>query len=263
MGATHASVVGNNVEHNAGGILISDESGPSRDNLITGNQVHDNPFDCGITMASHPPATYLIPDATLPYGVFHNTVARNVSSHNGYQLPGGGAGIGIFAAGPGNRASGNVVIDNDIIDNGNAGVAMHNHGSSPSPAPPVNFNNNMIVGNRFSGNGPDTGDAATAGPVGINLSSVAPVYGTVISQNTFDKETIDVAIKAPGGLVSAHLNNFNSRATGVSNMGMGSVDATENWWGCILGPGHSGCATKAGSVFSTPWLLTPFVSNSR
>ncbi len=110
---------------------------------------------------------------------------------------------------------------------------------------------------------PDTGDAATAGPIGINISSVAPVYGTMISQNTFDKETIDVAIKAPGGLVAAHLNNFNNSATGVGNMGMGSVDATENWWGCILGPGHSGCATKAGSVFSTPWLLTPFVSNSR
>lgn len=261
MGATHATVVGNEVNGNSGGILISDETGPSRDNLITGNFVHDNPFDCGITMASHPPATYLIPDATVPYGVIRNTVAHNTSEHNGYQVPGAGAGVGIFAAGPGNIATGNVVIDNRLLNNGQAGVAMHNHASAPAPAPAVNLNNNVVVGNYFSGNAAESGDAATSGPTGINVYSVAPIDGTVVSQNSFDKEAIDVAFKAPSGQLSVHFNNFNRGATGVENLGAGAANATENWWGCVLGPGRRGCATVSGTVWSTPWLLTPFQGN--
>jgi hypothetical protein len=35
---------------------------------------------------------------------------------------------------------------------------MHNHESLPPPAQPVNLNDNVIVGNRISGNGADTPD---------------------------------------------------------------------------------------------------------
>jgi len=55
MGSNHSSVVHNESEKNSGGILITDETGTSNNNLITGNSVHDNPYDCGITLASHPP----------------------------------------------------------------------------------------------------------------------------------------------------------------------------------------------------------------
>lgn len=264
MGTVASSVVGNEVERNSGGILISDETGPSRDNLITGNRVHDNPFDCGITMASHGPATSVIPSARVSYGVFRNTIAHNVSSRNGYQVPGAGAGVGIFAPFPGTKAAGNVVIDNDLLDNGMPGVAMHNHAAAPAPAPPVDLNNNVIVGNHLSGNAADTADAATSGPTGINVYSVAPIYGTIISQNTFDNEAIDVAFKAPSGHVSAHFNNFNNRSTGVDNLGTGTVNATENWWGCLLGPGQRGCATAAGPGVSVwPWLISPFNADRR
>ncbi|HEY3989026.1 MAG TPA: right-handed parallel beta-helix repeat-containing protein, partial [Acidobacteriaceae bacterium] len=56
MAVDHSSVVRNEIEQNSGGVLISDETGTTRDNLISGNSVHDNPFDCGITIASHGPA---------------------------------------------------------------------------------------------------------------------------------------------------------------------------------------------------------------
>src|ERR1700685_3393356 len=69
MGADHASVVRNDVDRNSGGILISDETGPSQQNLISENHVHDNPFDCGITLASHGPSTSVIPAATVSFGV--------------------------------------------------------------------------------------------------------------------------------------------------------------------------------------------------
>lgn len=261
MGAIHSSLVRNEVNGNSGGILTSDETGPSQGNLITGNFVHDNPFDCGITMASHAPATSVIPSAKVSFGVIRNTVADNTSSHNGYQLPGAGAGVGIFAAGPGNTATGNVVIDNRLLNNGMPGVALHNHAYFPAPTPPDNLNGNVIVGNYFSGNAADAADAATSGPTGINIYSVGPIYGTVVSQNTFDKEAIDVAFKAPSGQLSAHFNNFERGAIGVDSLGAAPANATENWWGCFLGPGNRGCATTSGTVVSTPWLISPFSAN--
>lgn len=261
MAADHSSVVGNNIEHNSGGILISDETGPNHDNVISGNSVHDNPFDCGITIASHGPATSVIPTAKVSFGIMHNTIAHNDSSHNGFEVPGAGAGVGIFAPFPGTAAWANVVYDNDIHNNGLPGVTMHNHAAAPAPAPPVNLNDNVIVGNRISGNAADTADAATSGPTGINVYSVAPITGTVISQNVIDDEAIGVAFKAPTGQLNVHLNDFQFRGIGVDNLGTGTVDATENWWNCLTGPGSKRCSTVAGSgVNSTPWLLFPFNS---
>ena len=262
MGTSYVSVVRNDIAYNSGGILISDETGPSHANLITGNKVHDNPFDCGITLASHGPATSVIPTAGLPYGVTANTISENVSSHNGYEVPGAGAGVGIFAPFPGTTNAGNVVIENVLINNGLPGVTIHNHAWAPFPAPPVNMNDNVIVGNRISGNGADTQDAFTSGPTGINLYSLAPVWGTVVSQNVLHDEAIDVAFNAPVGQIIAHFNNFFGNGLGVDNIGKGTVDATENWWNCPKGPGTHGCAGVAGTgVTFTPWLFAPFEPN--
>jgi hypothetical protein len=252
-------VVNNTSKQNSGGILLSDETGATHHNLIIGNSLRDNPFDCGITLASHSPAP-LSPapqQSPTPFGVFHNTIANNDSSRNGLQVPGAGAGVGIFAPGPGNKAYANVVINNELKDNGLPGVALHNHAVAPMNTPAVNLNDNVIAGNHISGNGSDTDDAATPGPTGINVFGLAPITGTIISENVIDDEAVDIATNTPAQ-VNVHLNDLLDGNLGVDNIGAGTVDARENWWGCAGGPGNEECsAVKGLGVFFTPWLTQP------
>jgi hypothetical protein len=245
----HSILANNASENNAGGILLTDETGETHDNLITGNIVQNNPFDCGITLASHPPYSR----TTL--GIVHNTIANNASLHNGYQVPGAGAGVGIFGFLPGATVSGNVVINNQLMNNGLPGVAFHAH--SAGPVGEV-LNDNVIIGNQIAGNGADTEDAATPGTAGINIYGAYPITGTVISQNVIDNQAYDLVVNTDAE-VNAHLNTFLGRgAVGVDNIGSGTVNATENWWGCFGGPGAKGCTTVQGSgVLVTPWLVFP------
>ena len=250
-GVDHAIVSGNLVYANAGGILLSDDTGATHDNLITNNVVRDNPYDCGITLASHPPAA--VSGSPAPLGVYDNTVAGNVSTRNGVDVEGAGAGVDIFASVPGAGAYGNVVIGNRLNDNGLPGVALHAH------APGQNVDGNVITRNQISGNGADTEDAATPGPTGVNIASnFSPVSGIVVSDNVITRESVNVAVKAPTE-VTVRLNRFLAKGIGVDNLGAGSVDARENWWGCSKGPGAPGCSAIAGSgVLADPWLTRPF-----
>jgi parallel beta-helix repeat protein len=263
MGVDHSILSNNDIENNAGGILISDETGPSYENLITGNTVADNAWDCGITIASHSRAPNL--PAGPSYAVFHNTISHNRVQHNGSL--GQGAGVGIFAPGPGSTATANVVIDNVLSDNGLGGVTMHIHAAPgvagvPAAAPGVNLSDNVIAGNEISGNSADVDDPNSPGPTGISIVSVAPVTGTVIAQNTFALEVADIVFQAPAGTVEAHLNNFNATAIAVDTEGAGYVDASQNWWACPGGPGTPGCATTMGSnVYVPSWRSTPFATS--
>lgn len=257
IGVDHSMVVNNTSEKNSGGILLSDETSSTHHNLIIGNLFRNNPFDCGITLASHSPAPPPYSTLTSPPGVYSNTIANNESFHNGLQVPGAGAGVGLFAPGPGNKVYANVVINNLLKDNGLPGVALHNHAVAPMDTPAVNLNDNVIAGNRISGNGADTDDAATPGPTGINVFGLAPVTGTIISENVIDDEAVDIATNTPAQ-VNVHLNDLLDGKIGVDNIGAGTVDARENWWGCAGGPGDEGCTTvKGAGVFFTPWLTQP------
>jgi nitrous oxidase accessory protein NosD len=258
IAADHASIVRNLIEGNSGGILITDETGPSLSNLVKGNVVRNNAFACGITMAGHPPATSIIPTAKVSFGIAHNVISHNDSNHNGLGGPGDGAGVGIFAPFPGTSNTANTVIGNDLYDNGLPGVTMHNHASAPAPAPGVNLNDNVIVGNHIHGNAGDPVDA-TPGPTGINIYSTAIVTGLVIAQNDFEDETADIAFNAPAGsTINAHFNNFGGHETGIDNLGAGTVSATQNWWDCPAGPSAK-CSTTAGpGITTTPWLTQSF-----
>ena len=156
-GVDHSTIATNLVDKNAGGILLSDDTGSAHDNLISANTVQNNPFDCGITVASH--IVIFGPQQPLR-GIYHNTIVGNTSSANGL-VTGEGAGVGLFAAAPGAQNWGNVVDGNTITGNALPGVAMHSH--SPLPY----LNDNLIVGNQIPGNGPDSDPGLTV-PSGID-----------------------------------------------------------------------------------------------
>lgn len=251
-GVEYSTVADNTVENNAGGILLSDDTGPTRYNLIVNNIARNNPYDCGFVLASHPPAA--ITGSTAPLGVTYNTIIGNDSSNNGLAVEGAGAGVGIFTFLPGGNVSNNTIMNNRLLNNGLPGVAIHAH------TPGENLDNNQIVGNYISGNGRDTEDAATPGPTGINIFGVSPIAGTVISQNVIKDEALDIAVNTPG-TVAIHQNDLDGGATGIGNLGSGNVDGTNNWWGCSQGPGSPGCSGISGSVLAAPWLSTPATPN--
>lgn len=164
VSVTWSSILHNVVENNVGGILITDEFGPSAHNVISYNIARNNREDCGITLPSH--NGNAVADPRLG-GVYDNLVSHNVSEGNG------GAGVGMFASFPGTASYDNRVIDNTLRDNGEAGVAIHAH------TPGQNVSGNVIRGNMISGNGIDP-DSGSGHPTGIALfSAVVPVSVTV------------------------------------------------------------------------------------
>jgi hypothetical protein len=264
IGASRAVVSGNFISGNADGILISDETAESSGNLIIRNVVIDNPLECGIVLASHPPMGSAPPHFAPHFGVDSNTVSENVVSRNGVKVGGAGAGLFSDGAGPG-RVSMNVIIRNELTGNGIPGVALHTHAGPNFGAPPDDMSRNMIIGNFIAGNGADEGDTATPGTAGININSGgggSPVWGTVISQNIIFNEEVDIAVNTPAE-VDVHLNDLlGGGKIGVANVcaldGVactGTIDATENFWSCHAGPGGKGCSTTSGAnIVSTPWL---------
>jgi hypothetical protein len=104
--------------------------------------------------------------------------------------------------------------------------------------------------------------------VGININSGdggSPVRGTVISDNVIRNEDIDIAVNTPAE-VDIHLNNLEGGKIGVgdvcafdgASICTGSLDVTENYWGCAAGPGAPGCTTfDAARILFTPWLQKP------
>jgi len=253
-GVDHAAILNNTVTGNSGGILLADETGATHDNLIAGNAVVGNTLDCGITLASHPPAAST--GATAPFGVYANSVTGNEASQNG--LNGAGAGVGLFGPIPGAKMYGNLVVNNVLTGNGLPGIAVHGH------TPGQTFNGNVFVGNTLSGNGADTDDAATPGTAGVAFLSVSPVAGTVILQNSFDHEAIGVAWIGAGE-ARVEGNAFATRF-GVDNLGPGTVTADNNWWNCAANPAQPiaslvGCALTGGLVTVNNWQTQPEVAS--
>jgi hypothetical protein len=271
IGVSDSIVSGNYITGNADGLLISDETAISKGNLVTKNTLINNPLECGIVLASHPPVGSSGPFFAPHYGVVGNTVTENVSTANGVQI--GGSGVGLFSdgAGPG-RVSENTVSHNRLVGNGLGGVSLHTHVGPAFGAPADNMDNNTITGNYIASNLADLFDTATPGRVGININSGgggSPVTGTVITFNIISDEDVDIAINTPAK-VEIHTNNLLGGKIGVANVCAfdgaticgGVIDAKRNYWGCPDGPGAGGTCSSIPAIYSTgiffiPWIPQP------
>ncbi|HEV7753927.1 MAG TPA: right-handed parallel beta-helix repeat-containing protein [Baekduia sp.] len=196
MGVSFSRVVGNEIRNNVGGILITDETGPSHGNRIAHNITRDNVEDCGITLPSHNAMATTDPAKA---GVYDNTVVDNLSQGNG------GAGVGMFAPFPGTASYDNRVIGNTLLDNGEAGIAIHAH------APGENVAGNVIKDNTVGGNGVDP-DAGSGNPVGIALLNADPATtpGEIIAANHVSDEFWGIFINGSFAIRGLGSNHFDA-----------------------------------------------------
>jgi len=195
--AFDSTVAGNTVFDNSGGILLSDDTGPTYGNLVKFNNVFRNVFDCGITLAGHTPAVF-------GGGVHDNTVLGNRVIGNGTAGQGGGVllatGVPGFVTGipgPGGAVYDSLVQGNYLAGNGLAGVTLHSH------APGENLNGNTVTGNTIGTNnvdpdhdfGPPFDDGQTTGVIVIAVSNVT----ITIKHNVIFNNVNGIWVAAVGG----------------------------------------------------------------
>ncbi len=253
MGVTHSVVTENLLNGNSGGILLTDETGPTHDNLIAHNIASDNLYASGITLASY--AAYVsIPAPQVAFGVYNNNILENASVSNGTGGKGGG-GVALFAVGAGHGTYSNTISGNRMVSNGMAGVIIHAIGIASGGTSAASGGGNSIIENFISTNGPDAVAGATT-PTGVSIYGDSPIPDLLIYGNTFDTETVDVFFNSASTL-SIH-NNDLVGTTGLVNQNPGGIiNGTENYWGCtFVTPGSGGCSGIVGSnIMYSPWLV--------
>jgi hypothetical protein len=191
LSVANSTVLGNKSIGNSGGILLTDEFGPTHDNLIARNQVRNNVNDCGITIPSHnlglDPVTGK-PDPSFG-GVYRNDVVGNVVTGNGTK--GFGAGIGVFAPGPFTASYDNVVSRNFVEGNGLAGISVHSH------APNAFVDGNVFTRNVIGTNNVTLEDGADVSPkdpqtTGILIWSAVSEYHFTVTNNIIFNNSVGV-----------------------------------------------------------------------
>jgi parallel beta-helix repeat protein len=221
MGVTRSVVGGNHVSANEGGILLTDEFGPTHGNFVQNNTITGNPFDCGVTVPGHNPFAL---DASgnpqpLVAGVYNNVIRGNRITDNGLQ--GEGAGVLFANAGPGTASYDNLVEDNYIAGNELSGVTMHAHTLPPGLFEDLNGNRiiDNVIGRNNVGSpvvpgdpldGPPAQDFRTTGI--LVFSGSVPVHVT-IRDNQISNDHYGVWLGINGNVtVSRSDNSFENVA---------------------------------------------------
>lgn len=160
-GVAWSEVSNNYVSGNSGGILVSDDTGPTHDNVIEDNTVTKNLSDCGITLPSHNPNALDASGNPQPSvgGVYNNIIRDNRVTGNG--TTGEGAGVLFANASAGTASYNNWVVGNYIAGNGLSGVTMHAHTLAPGQFEDLSGNN--VIGNWIGMNNVD-GDTLDSPP---------------------------------------------------------------------------------------------------
>jgi nitrous oxidase accessory protein NosD len=210
MGVANSTVSHNFVSANEGGILLTDEFGPTHNNVISHNVVTKNPYDCGITVPGHNPFALDASGNPQPSkaGVYDNVISFNRITDNG--LKGEGAGVLFANATAGTASYNNLVEHNYIAGNELSGVTMHAHTLVPGQHEDLSGNrivHNTIGKNNTGGDPLDSpaspADNATTGI--LVFSGTAPVT-VKIAHNRIRNNTNGVWL-GTGGHVTASMSH--------------------------------------------------------
>jgi hypothetical protein len=216
----YSAISDNFIAGNSGGVLLSDDVGPTHDNVVEGNYITGNASDCGITVPGHNPAALNAKGVPQPAvaGVYRNVIRNNVVTNNG--LKGEGAGVLFANSGPGTASYDNLVEGNYIAGNELSGVTMHAHTIGKGQF--EDLNGNVIVGNTIGRNntGGDPLDAP-ASPKDLETTGVlvfsggTPVTVKIACNRIFDN-SIGIWLSKPVTAFGLRSNTFNDVTTHIS-----------------------------------------------
>lgn len=219
-GVAYSTIRDNFIADNSGGVLLTDDVGPTHDNVIEHNVVKDNVADCGITVPGHNSNALNSAGVRQPSvaGVYRNAILDNVVTGNG--VKGEGAGVLFANAGPGTASYDNLVRGNYIAGNGLPGVTMHAH--TLPPGLHEDLNGNVIIDNSIGKNNlkGDTLDGPP-GPADLQTTGVLVFSGgtTVkvkIAFNHIFDNSIGIWLSKPVKAAGLGTNTFRHVTTPIS-----------------------------------------------
>jgi nitrous oxidase accessory protein NosD len=224
IGVAYSAIKGNLIADNAGGVLLSDDTGPTHNNLVANNVVTGNATDCGITVPGHNPNALSATGQPQPSvaGVYANVIRGNVVTNNG--LKGEGAGVLFANATAGTASYDNLVLRNYIAGNGLSGVTMHAHTIKPGQF--EDLNGNRVIGNAIGKNNID-GDTLDCPPnspctpqdlrtTGVLVFSGGTRVTTTIAFNHIFDNAIGIWLSKAVTAAGLRTNTFRNVTTPIS-----------------------------------------------
>lgn len=180
-----SAITHNVIDDNAGGILLTDESGPTAHNLVAENTVRNNTKDCGITLASHSANATSFSLATFQAttrhpgaaGVYSNDIRDNISTGNG--VKGDGAGVLMGVPEPGSAVYNNTIEGNHVSGNGLSGITIHQHYPGLSYAGGNRLIGNFIGRNNVDGDTLDGNTVSDPATTGILVYTAGTITMTI------------------------------------------------------------------------------------
>jgi P pilus assembly chaperone PapD len=131
--------------------------------------------------------------------------------------------------------------------------------AAPSSSTSMTVSRSAFTGNAMTGtSGPVRGAALTlqGGAMTVTGSSFSgnSVSGSGSAGGAIAVTADTASATITSDRIAGNQATSGATVTGIYNLG-GSVQATDDWWGCNAGPGNAGCDTVSSGVTTTPNLV--------